>query len=404
MSDAVKAQYEAYPYPRRDPRDEARRLVVGSPSHLAEVDHYLFAGRRDWRRPFRALVAGGGTGDGLIMLAQHLKDRGAAAEVHYLDLSTASRAIAEARARARGLDFIRFHTGSLLDVGSIAPGPYDYIDSCGVLHHLPDPPAGLAALKAELAPDGGMGLMVYAEYGRSGVYEMQEAFRLLGRGLDPQGQVQMAKRVLRGVAGTNRLARNPFLTSHKTDDNALYDLLLHSTDRAYRVAELLDFLSGAGLAPAALIEPARYEPAHYLGDEAMRRRAADLAQAERWALAEALAGSLKTHVVYAVTRERAGTTVAAPAPDAVPVWRDGDGATFADALRNDVLTTDFDGHPVRFALPQGSAPLIRAIDGRRSLGEIADLLGQDWARFDQRFARVYEALNGLNLLLLTFRT
>lgn len=404
MSDAVKAQYEAYPYPRRDPRDEARRLVVGSPSHLAEIDHYLFAGRRDWTRPFRALVAGGGTGDGLIMLAQHLKDRGTPAEVHYLDLSQASRAIAEARAQARGLDFIRFHSGSLLDVGTIAPGPYDYIDSCGVLHHLPDPPAGLAALRAQLAPDGGMGLMVYAEYGRSGVYEMQEAFRLLGRGLDPQGQVQMAKRTLRGLAATNRLARNPYLTSHRTDDNALYDLLLHSTDRAYRVVELIDFLSGADLAPAAFIEPARYDPALYLGDEAIRRRAADLPQAERWALAEALAGSLKTHVVYAVHKDRAGGTLARPAPDAVPVWRDGDARTFADALRNDVLTTDFDGHPVRFALPQGSAALIRALDGGRTLGEVAAALGQDWPRFLPRFAKVYEALNGLNLLLLAIRT
>lgn len=404
MSDAVKAQYETYPYPRRDARDEARRLVVGSPSHLAEVDHYLFAGRRDWSRPFRALVAGGGTGDGLIMLAQHLKDRGTPAEVRYLDLSTASRGIAEARAAARGLDFIRFHTGSLLDVGAIAPGPYDYIDCCGVLHHLPDPPAGLAALKAQLAPGGGMGLMVYAEYGRSGVYEMQDALRLLGRGLDAPGQVQMAKRVLRGLAGTNRLVRNPYLTSHKTDDNALFDLLLHSTDRAYRVVELLDFLSGAGLAPAAFIEPARYEPVHYLGDDTIRRRAADLPAPERWALAEALSGSLKTHVVYAVPAGRAGATVARPAADAVPVWREGDGASTADALRSDVLAIDFDGHPVRFALPQGSAPLIRAIDGRRTIAEIAGMLGQDWARFLPRFTKVYEALNGLNLLLLSVRT
>jgi hypothetical protein len=47
MSD-VEAQYEAYPYPERDPADEAKRLIVGSPSHPVELDHYLFAGRRDW--------------------------------------------------------------------------------------------------------------------------------------------------------------------------------------------------------------------------------------------------------------------------------------------------------------------------------------------------------------------
>ena len=46
MTDATDArlaeQYEAYPYPARDPRDEARRLVVGSPSHLREIDHWVF--------------------------------------------------------------------------------------------------------------------------------------------------------------------------------------------------------------------------------------------------------------------------------------------------------------------------------------------------------------------------
>jgi hypothetical protein len=81
MSD-VEAQYEAYPYPERDPADEAKRLIVGSPSHPVELDHYLFAGRRDWTKPFRALVAGGGTGDALIQLAQVLASAGRAGEDH----------------------------------------------------------------------------------------------------------------------------------------------------------------------------------------------------------------------------------------------------------------------------------------------------------------------------------
>src|SRR5512134_4102194 len=99
MSDTVRQQYEDLPYPARDPKDEARRLIEGSPSHLLELNHYLYAGARDFARPFRALVAGGGTGDGLIMLAQHLKDRNCPAEIVYLDLSRAARAVAEERAR-----------------------------------------------------------------------------------------------------------------------------------------------------------------------------------------------------------------------------------------------------------------------------------------------------------------
>ncbi len=59
-------------------------------------------------------------------------------------------------------------------------GKFDYIDCCGVLHHLPDPAAGLAILRGALNDDGGIGLMVYGAFGRTGVYHLQEALRLLG--------------------------------------------------------------------------------------------------------------------------------------------------------------------------------------------------------------------------------
>ncbi|MEL6887720.1 MAG: class I SAM-dependent methyltransferase, partial [Pseudomonadota bacterium] len=99
----VRAQYEAYPYPERDPKDERKRLVTGSPSLPVEMDHWLWGGARDWSRPLRALVAGGGTGDALIQLAQMLSDAGRPYAITYLDLSEASRRIAEKRARMRKL-------------------------------------------------------------------------------------------------------------------------------------------------------------------------------------------------------------------------------------------------------------------------------------------------------------
>ena len=56
MIDPVRAQYEALPYPPRDPRDEAIRLITGTPSHVLEINHYLFSGRLNFMRPFRALA------------------------------------------------------------------------------------------------------------------------------------------------------------------------------------------------------------------------------------------------------------------------------------------------------------------------------------------------------------
>ena len=206
--EVVREQYEAYPYPARDAADEKKRLISGSPSHRDEINHYCFGGRRDFTKPFRALFAGGGTGDGFIMLAQQLADIGCPAEVVHLDISVAAQAVAKARAEARGLNNVRFVQGSLLDAADVAPGPWDYIDCCGVLHHLADPAAGLAALKAQLADDGGMGLMVYGDLGRTGVYPLQAALRALGGDLGPVARIAQAKKLLATLPSTNWFAAN----------------------------------------------------------------------------------------------------------------------------------------------------------------------------------------------------
>src|SRR5206468_607028 len=154
-------------------------------------------GRRDFRQPFRVLVAGGGTGDAVMMLGQHLADRGCPAELVYLDLSTASRAIAEARAAVRGLTTVRFVTGSLLELPSLGLGRFDYIDCCGVLHHLPDPGAALSLLAGALSDTGGIGLMLYGAVGRTGVYDLQAILRRLAPIEMPAAQrVETARRRL----------------------------------------------------------------------------------------------------------------------------------------------------------------------------------------------------------------
>ncbi len=395
--DPVRRQYETYPYPERNPADEAARLIEGSPSHPVEIDHYLCGGRRDWSRPFRALVAGGGTGDGLIMLAQKLADIGCPAEITYLDLSQASRAVAEARAAARGLTAIRFLTGDLLTAPGL--GPFDYIDCCGVLHHLPDPDAGFRALAAGLAPGGGIGLMVYAPYGRTGVYPLQGALGRLLRDDPPAEQVRLARAVLGALPRTNWFARNELVGDHRNSDAGLYDLLLHGRDRPYTVAELTGALGRAGLAAASFLEPARYDPLRYLpATPEIASRVAALSPVERAGLAEQLAGNMKTHVVYAA---RPGETAEArpDRPDAVPHLKNAAPAALARHVAGrGSLTVRTDGLDYIVELPKAAAPLIARIGGGRSLGQIAGAAGLDWLGFAAAWAPVHRALTGFNVL------
>lgn len=401
MTDQVKEQYEAYPYPARDPAEERRRLITGSPSFLPELNHYVFGGRRDFRQPFRALVAGGGTGDGLIHLAQYLQASGGNHEVVYLDLSAASRKVAEARAEVRGLKNIRFLTGSLLDLPQLAPGPYDYIDCCGVLHHLPDPPAGLAVLKQALSPDGGMGLMVYGSYGRAGIYPLQAALRQLTADLPPAGKLALAKTLLADLPETNEFRRNPFLSDHKLGDAEFYDLLLHAQDRAYTVPELAAFVAGAGLTISAFIEPCRYDPLSYLKDAALRERAEKLSWLEQAALAERLSGTLKTHVIYVVPSARVDQAVAQPAPDLVP-WLNGiPPQALAETLqKRGELAVSFQNERLVFPAPPRAPEIAALIDGRRTLAEMATALGLGWEDFLDLYRPVHKLLTGINKLYL----
>lgn len=403
---ALAAQYEAFPYPKRDPRDEAKRLVVGSPSHLREVDHWIFGARRPAARPLDALMAGGGSGDGTVMLAQQMAWAGRAGTVTWLDRSAAARRVAEARVAARRLGNVIFAEASILDLPGSGLGPFDYVDCCGVLHHMPDPLAGLRALVSVLAPGGGLGLMVYAPHGRTGVYMLQDALRLIAPpDRPPAERVEIAKRLWRQAPETAWLRRNPWITDHiKGGDAGLYDLLLNPRDVAFTVPQLAALLDAAGLEIRCLVEPLRYDPDAVLTDPRLRERTALLDPVGRAALAEAAAGNMGIHIAYCVRKGEAPPAAPWEDPAAVPVLRELEGAKLAAQIRGDgVLRIGFDGLTVPLALPRLAQAILARVDGQRPIGAIADELaanGVSREAFARDFASLARALEGVNRLLL----
>jgi SAM-dependent methyltransferase len=410
MTDATDArlaeQYEAYPYPRREPRDEAKRLIVGSPGHLREIDHWVFGARRPTSQPLRALIAGGGTGDATIMLAQQMAREGRAGSVTWLDRSAAALNIAQARAAARGLTNIVWEQRSLLELPGSGLGPFDYVDCCGVLHHLPDPAEGLRALLSVLAPGGGLGLMVYAPHGRTGIYMLQDALRLLAPSDEaPAARLDVAKRVMRHLPETAWLRRNGFLDDHiNGGDAGLYDLLLNPRDRAFTARELHALLAAQGLTVTCWVEPARYDPIPLLPDPRLRARAEALDPIGRVALAEALAGNVSAHIVYCARQEETVTLADFMAADAVPVLRELSGPELAGGIKPDgTIAFLLDGLRLPIALPPLAPAILRLIDGRRSVGAIAAALAQHGtgeAAFQRAWRATFTALERINRLLL----
>lgn len=410
MTDAtdarLAAQYEAYPYPTRDKREEAKRLIIGSPGHLKEIDWWVFGATRPASRPLNALIAGGGTGDATIMLAQQMARAGRPGTITYLDRSEAAMAVAKDRAAARGLTNIVWESRSLLDLPGSGLGPFDYIDCCGVLHHLPDPAAGVRALLSVLAPGGGLGLMVYAPHGRTGVYMMQDALRMLAPPDEPPAaRVDVARRVLKHMPDSAWLRKNTYLSDHISGGDAgIYDLLLNPRDVSFTVPALAGLLEGEGLDITCWLEPLRYDPGFMLPDPRLRARADALDRTARAALAEALAGNISTHVVYCRRASEPRLAADPTHPDAVPITREMPGEEIAKLIRSDgAIPYLFDGLRAVVPLPPLAGALLREVDGARNVAEIAAAVVQRGNKEDavqRAWHTTFSALNQVNQLLL----
>jgi len=388
----VRDQYEVFPYPERNPQDEKKRLIVGSPSLPQEIDHFVFSGQRDWSHPLRILVAGGGTGDGLIQLTALLTQYGKPYQATYMDLSSAARSIAEKRAKVRGLANITFVTGSLLDAAK--HGPFDYIDCCGVLHHLPDPDAGFTALRDALAPGGGLGFMVYAPYGRSGVYPLQDAFGVLTQGMTPKDRLAHARSIYEKLPEGHPIKCNPNLNDHKSGDAGFYDLLLHSQDRAYTVAELADTLDRTGWALSGFTVPAQYDLKRFADPPK------DLDALSAMHLAEMLNGTIGVHTGYAVSADAPTTPATGRNRGQVPHLKGVQAGALAKAIaQGQKPKINTSAESVTLDLPRETAPLLAGIDGRHSLSEIAARTGTDPIRFGALWARIEAELLPWGLLL-----
>jgi 2-polyprenyl-3-methyl-5-hydroxy-6-metoxy-1,4-benzoquinol methylase len=415
----TRDQYETFPYPARRAEDEDQRLITGSPGDWGEVVHYVFGGRDPGVKgaPLRILVAGGGTGDAVVMLAQQAHDRGAKAEIVYIDLSAASRDIAEGRIKRRGLKNVTFVTGSFVDLAA-QYGPYDYIDCCGVLHHLPDPDAGLRTLANCLKPGGGMGLMVYATIGRTGVYHVQEMMQRLSAEAAGRARLETGQALFAGLPPTNWLKRNPFVNDHiEGGDAGFYDLLLHQQDRAYRVDEVYDFVALAGLRLQNFVEPLRYDPAIYTSNVHILEKLAGLSARARHAMAELLAGNITKHIFYVVKAENetrpveilqtgkagglsvGGQDVAVMVPYLGRIDR---AKLAASVAKNAQIKINFNGFSLTCKLPPASAAILSRVNATRSLEDIRQSFDPvpEKQSFYAQVTALFSVLSAANLLFL----
>jgi len=293
VSQKVRTFYERHPYP--PPVDDLEKYrLLWRDRQRRRADFHLVWPARAYREDQSILIAGCGTSQA----AKHAL-RWPAARVIGVDFSATSVRHTEALKRKYDLHNLEVHQLAIDNVGALGV-TFDQIVCTGVLHHLPDPAAGLAALRAVLAPAGAMHLMVYALHGRMGVYMVQEFCRRLGVAATDEGIRELAATLGALPPGhplTTLLREAPDFRQPA----ALADALLHPQDRAYSVPQLYDLVAGAELTFGRWLWQAPYSAlCGVLARIPHAARLADLPLPEQHAAAELFRGTMLRHsvVVY----------------------------------------------------------------------------------------------------------
>jgi SAM-dependent methyltransferase len=369
---SVQAFYERMPYPAPLTNLDKNLALLKSPERRRIRSLLMFPGGEPDSRQ-NILVAGCGTSQ-----AAKIALREPDARVVAIDISGSSLDHQRALKQKYALENLELRQLSLLDVASLEQA-FDQIICTGVLHHLADPDEGLCRLREVLTPEGAMHIMVYASYGRAGIYMMQEYCRRLGISASDQ-DLHALGATLKCLPDDHPLGWMLYRFKDFTHPDALADALLHPQDRAYTVPQLYQWLDRCGMSFGRWLEQAPYLPqCGAIAKTPHSDRLSALSTPEQHAAAELFRGAITHHGFVAYRNDRAKL--------AQPVQFTGERWCNYVPVRLPWATI------VREQLPSGSVAvllnpvhkhadlvlpintmenrLIAQIDGKRTFGEIA---------------------------------
>jgi SAM-dependent methyltransferase len=311
-ADTVRAFYESHPYPAPLRDLDRHRELYRNPDRRRALSLLLWPTEKP-RGNREILVAGCGTSQAA---AYALREPDA--HVTAIDVSETSLRHTRDLQRKYGLRNLDLHRLAIERAGELGR-TFDQIVCTGVLHHLADPDLGLLALRNVLMPDGAMHLMVYATYGRAGIYMMQEYCRLLGIGATAE-ELQDLGTTIGALSSDHSIAAVARQARDFRNPDALADALLHPQDRAYTVPQLYSWLERCGLSFGRWFEQAPYLPqCGAMAGMPHVARLVSLSLPLQHAAVELLRGTMTRHNFVAYRDDRLGASQ--PITFAGDAWR-----------------------------------------------------------------------------------
>ena len=246
--------YKRFPYPKVD-RVEYDFNLVDHFHYLAGSCPQYNLGQKQPQRRGRMLIAGCGTREA-VMWAFSLPHF----DIDAIDISENSLNISKHLAQQLELTNINFIHGNF-EYGEGIKGPYDFIHSYGVLHHLENPERGLSHLENALAPNGLMSIMVYNDANRIPLQRAQRLINLLTQNAPEETREDLAHRLVERGAHTSNRLRSVFQRAFgeiKDNPQQFADTMLNPREVSYTIPSLVQFLKSSDL---ELVSPAL--PVHW---------------------------------------------------------------------------------------------------------------------------------------------
>ena len=303
MWHSVKSLYEKFPYPAGE--SDLNQFIAQKSLQLGCPSLWFH-----WYWPYAAatgdldiLVAGCGTTQAAQFALCLPNSRITAIDISEHSLNHTQMLID--KHRITNIDLHRMPIERITDMRK----NYDLIISTGVIHHLPEPAAGLRALRSVLRENGSMFLMLYAKYGRDGVYYMQDMLRRMGttaanvtqQDLDDIGSIVETLPTYHSLAAKRSFFND--LRSHIE----LVDLLLHPQDRAYSIPEIYSLLEECGMNMQKIVFRAHYDPrCTPLASSPFFSKIQSLPLAEQFAIGELFRAGSIMHFFVACRDDRPG--------------------------------------------------------------------------------------------------
>ena len=370
-TDPIYRFYTHHPYPPPvDSLDRARDMWQDQNIHHAEY-HVLWP-HKPYRADLDVLIAGCGTWQAAKYAICHPEARTLG-----IDVSPTSLEHTEAHKKKYNLTNLETRQVPIENAGDLAQR-FDFIVCTGVLHHLVDPDAGLRALASVLKPDGAMYLMVYAPYGRTGVYMLQDYCRRLGVGTSQQEIADLIA-VLKLLPQHHPLLATQGGSREFVNGDALADALLNPRDRSYSVPQLLDFVERNDLKFGRWYWQAPYLPqCGSIATTPHAQRLAALPERDQYMQMELWRGLMANHSVVVHRNDMNGSKIQFDdeqylryVPIRLP-WTTCAQDRLPEGVAGVLLNQTHLFHDLFILIDEQEKQVYEAIDGRRSISEIVD--------------------------------